>query len=62
MDIKVYTQTNVSDVRYLDAEFIGLTEDEAITTQDQIMDGQNTYEVMYVVPSRHLTKVLLKKV
>lgn len=61
MYIKVYTQTNVSDVRYLDAEYVGLTRND-LSGVEQIIDGSETYNILHIVPSRRYTTVFLKKV
>lgn len=62
MVIKIAYQTNVQDVRYVDATHIGLTFDRAITDANTIISSSGTYEVLYIIPSRRLTQVFLKKV
>ena len=62
MMIKIAYQTNVQDVRYVDATHIGLTFDRAITDANTIISSSGTYEVLYIIPSRRLTQVFLKKV
>lgn len=62
MLIKVYNQTNVSDIRYVDSEFIGLTNDKLISVSNQIWDGTDKYEVLYIVPTRRMNQIFLKKV
>lgn len=61
MYIKVFTQINVNDPRYIDADYIGLTEDKMITENNTISFGGKTYNVVQLVPTRRYTKVLLKK-
>jgi hypothetical protein len=58
---KIYTQTNVSDPRYVDVDEIALTEAKDITPEDILtVDGQD-YNVKYVVPSARYTQLLLHK-
>lgn len=56
---KIYSQTNVSDPRYVDVDEIALTKDTEITTSDVITCGGKDYAVKYVVPSPRFTQVLL---
>lgn len=62
MDIKLYQQSVIQNPMYNEVEMIGLTEDEAITTENRIVDGTNEYNVLYVIPSGRLYQVLMKKV
>ena len=62
MMIRNYQQVNVTDVRFIDATDIGLTFDAAITDANQIISTSGTYTVLYVIPSRRLYQVFLKKV
>lgn len=62
MVVKIYSQTNVSDVRYCDITNIGLTYDASITDENQIIVNGATYDVLYVIPSGRLHQVLMKKV
>ena len=62
MVVKIYSQTNVSDVRYCDITNIGLTYDASITDENQIIVNGTTYDVLYVIPSGRLHQVLMKKV
>ena len=63
MMIRVNLQMNVSDIRYVEATDIGLTYDSAITDNNQIISSSGTvYDVLYTIPSRRLTTILLKKV
>lgn len=62
MVVKIYSQTNVSDVRYCDITNIGLTHDASITDENQIIVDGTTYDVLYVIPSGRLHQVLMKKV
>lgn len=62
MMIRNYTQYNVADPRYLDATDIGLTFDTDITDANQIISTSGIYNVLYVIPSKRLNQIFLKKV
>lgn len=62
MYVKVYSQSNVSDVRYCDVTNIGLTYDTSITDENQIVIDGATYNVLYVIPSGRMYQILMKKV
>ena len=62
MVVKVYAQSNVSDVRYGDVTNIGLTYDTSITDENQIVIDGATYNVLYVIPSGRMYQILMKKV
>ncbi len=62
MFIRTYSQINVADVRYADVTDIGLTTDTAITDENQIEVGEQTYQVLYVIPSRRFYQILMKRV
>lgn len=62
MVVKIYTQSNVSDVRYCDVTNIGLTYDTSITDENQIIIDGATYNVLYVIPSGRMYQILMKKV
>lgn len=61
MMFKIYKQTNTGDMRFVDVEVIGLTKHTAITTSNEIQDGNDIYQVLYVIPSKRYTQVLLRK-
>jgi hypothetical protein len=62
MMVKVYQQRKVDDIRYVDVTHLGLTADKSITDSNQIIIDNDTYEVLYVIPSNRLNQVLMKKV
>lgn len=62
MIVKIYAQSNVSDVRYCDVTNIGLTYDTSITDENQIIIDGATYNVLYVIPSGRMYQILMKKV
>lgn len=63
MMIRNYTQYNVADPRYLDATDIGLTFDTDITDANQIISTSGTkYNVLFIIPSKRLNQIFLKKV
>lgn len=61
MAVKIYSQTNVSDIRYNDIELIGLTK-TAVKDSQQIEIDSVRYQISYVIPSGQYTQVLMKKV
>lgn len=61
MVIKISSQTNVSDPRYVDVTNVGVTSDKSIIAGNQVICGQDTYDVLYVIPSSRLTTVLMRK-
>ena len=68
MVCKVYSQSNVTDPRYLDVDVIGLTENWNITTKNEIEILDNpfniptgTYIVRYVIPSSRLFQILMQR-
>lgn len=62
MVVKVYRQTNISDIRYNDITNIGLTYEVGITDKDQIIIDNKTYNVIYVIPSGKLHQIFMKRV
>lgn len=62
MVVKLYSQANINDVRYVEVTNIGLTKDNSITDKNQILIDNETYQVLYVIPSGKLTQILMKKV
>lgn len=62
MVVKTYSQQNTNDARYVDVTDIGLTYDKEITDKNQIIIGEDTYDVMYVIPSNRLQQILMKRV
>ena len=62
MYVSIYQKKNVDDIRYVEVTNIGLTADKGITDTNQIIIGDDKYQVLYVLPSRRLYQVLMKKV
>ena len=62
MSIKIYKQSNVNDIRYVDTTHIGLTADKNINIHNQIEYDGNKYQVLYVIPSHRLNQIFMKKV
>lgn len=62
MVVKIYNQTNVDTVQYVDVDMIGLTKDKEITDANQIQIGEQRYNIKYVIPSGRLHQILMKKV
>ena len=61
MVVKNYSRTNVDDPRYVDVTDIGLTYDKSITTKNQIRINNSLYDILFVIESRRLNQVLMKK-
>ena len=62
MVVKIYSQRNTADMRYVEVTNIGLTKDADITDANQIKIDEDTYNVLYVIPSGKLYQILMKKV
>lgn len=62
MVVKIYSQSNVDTVQYVDVDMIGLTKDTEITDANQIQIGEQRYNIKYVIPSGRLHQILMKKV
>jgi len=60
MFIKVNTQNNVADPRYVDCDLIGLTKDYTITTSNVIKYDGIKYNVKYLINTPRYLVVYLK--
>lgn len=61
MVIKIYSQTNVTDPRYVDCDYIGITKDKDITDANDIEFNDIVCNVKYFIPTPKYTQVLMKK-
>lgn len=61
MAVKVYSQQNVQDPRYVDVEMVGLTQDKSIVPGEVISLAQGDYRVKYVIPTGRWQEILLAK-
>lgn len=68
MVCKIYSQTNVTDPRYIDIDVIGLVDSCFITDKNEVRIKENPfnipvgeYQVRYVIPSTRYTQVLMKR-
>lgn len=61
MVCKLQSQSLTGDMRYVDIDMIGITEDTSITDHNQVKINNVKYNVSYVIPSRRYTQVLMKK-
>lgn len=61
MCIHIYTQTNVTDPRYVDCDYVGITKNRDITVNDDILFGDICCNVMYIIPTRTYLIVLMKQ-
>lgn len=59
--VKIYSQQNVQDPRYIDVEMVGLTRDTDIAPGEVISLAQGDYRVKYVVPTGRWQELLLTK-
>ena len=62
MVCKIYSQTNVTDPRYVDVDLIGLTKDKDITDENVIVVGDEKFNVKYIIPSSRLYQILMKRI
>jgi len=61
MALKVYSQQNVQDPRYVDVEMVGLTKDTSIVPGEVVSLAQGDYRVKYVIPTGRWQEILLAK-
>lgn len=61
MRIYIHSQTNVSDPRYVDCDYIGLIRDNFITVNDDIKFDDISCNVKYIIPSPRYTQIFMKK-
>ena len=61
MAVKVYSQQNVQDPRYVDVEMVGLTQDKSIVPGEVISFAQGDYRVKYVIPTSRWQELMLVK-
>ena len=59
MMVKPYSQANVQDPRYVDAEYIGLTK-ASISIENVVTINGTDYMVLFVIPSRRYNEVFMK--
>lgn len=60
MMIKIMSQNNVEDPRFIDCDSIGITSKRDIVPGNQIIDGDKVYLIKYVILSRRFQQVFLK--
>ena len=61
MVVKIYTQSNVEDPKYVDVDMIGITKDKDITDANQIEIGDDRYNVKFIIPSGRYCQVFMSK-
>ena len=59
--VKIFSQMNVQDPRYVDVELIGLTKDKDIVPGEVLSLAQGNYRIKYVVPTGRWTELMLVK-
>lgn len=62
LSVKLYSQQNVQDPRYVDVELIGLTQDKNIVPGEVVSLAQGDYRVKYVIPTGRWTELMLTKI
>lgn len=62
MVLKIYSQNNTADPRYVEVTNIGITKDTTIQPGEQVKVNNVVYNVLYIIPSSRLYQVLLKRV
>lgn len=61
LSVKLYSQQNVQDPRYVDVELVGLTKDKSIVPGEVVSLAQGDYRVKYVIPTGRWTELMLVK-
>lgn len=61
LSVKLYSQQNVDDPRYVDVDLVGLTKDTSIVPGEVISLAQGEYRVKYVIPTGRWTELMLVK-
>lgn len=61
LSVKLYSQQNVDDPRYVDVDLVGLTKDTSIVPGEVISLAQGDYRVKYVIPTGRWTELMLVK-
>lgn len=61
LSVKLYSQQNVDDPRYVDVDLVGLTKDTSIVPGEVISLAQGDYRVKYVIPTGRWQEILLSK-
>ena len=60
--VKIYSQQNVQDPRYVDVEMVGLTKDTSVVPGEVLSLAQGDYRVRYVIPTGRWQELLLVKI
>ena len=61
LTVKIYSQQNVQDPRYVDVELVGLTHDRSVVPGEVVSLAQGDYRVKYVIPSSRWIQLMLVK-
>ncbi len=62
MFIKIYSQSNVADPRYLDVDLIALSKDYEISTSNVIKVENDKYNVKFILKTPRYLVLYLKRV
>lgn len=60
MMIKIMTQVNVDDPRFIDCDSVGITKAADLIPGNKIIDGKKVYLIKYIIPSNRFQQALLK--
>lgn len=61
MVIKHFNKTNLEDMRYVDVDVLGLTKYDSITDKNEIKDGNDIYQVLYVLNTSRYNQIFMRK-
>lgn len=59
--VRIYSQQNVTDPRYVDVELVALTKDKGIVPGEVLSLAQGDYRIKYVIPTGRWTELMLAK-
>ena len=61
MVVKIYSQVDVNNPKYVDIELVGITKNKSISTENEIRIENDLYVVKYIIPSSRYNQVLMVK-
>ena len=60
MVVKINSQINVNDPRYIDCDYIGITKDKDIKDTDTCSFDNKNCNIRYIIPSGKYNQILMK--
>ena len=60
MVVKINSQVNVNDPRYIDCDYIGITKDKDIKDTDTCSFDNKNCNIKYIIPSGKYNQILIK--